>query len=552
MTYDVYGLKLEQNEHPIGHLINISALIEKQINTNYRTMLKSRLLVAIALALFANDYIMAQKVTIDKITYLIEEGEACVYEADKDIEVANILSSVEYKGKSYPVTKISHWNKEQWKLSRKGCAFRECKNLQSVTIPNSVVTIGSCAFAKCSSLRNITIPNSVTYIGYVALGLCSFQEISIPNSVKTLGMYAFANNPLTKVIVPDSPIDIFKGSQPGIGIRADSFFACEKVTEVRCQNGSFPTYMLAYLPEDCPFMLAQKYQQGGNNNNNMYAQNVQQAPVQQPVALQKSSKAPSSDVDIDIPQVSNVHKNTFAIIIANEDYQDETKVDYAKNDGEVFKNYCHKTFGLPEKNVHFVANATLNNLIGELDWLQQVCDAFSGEANVIFYYAGHGIPDEATSSAYLLPTDGNSRLLRTCFSINELYETLGKLPAKKVTVLMDACFSGAKRDGNMLASARGVAIKAKAGAPKGNMIVMSAAQGDETAYKYEDVGHGLFTYFLLKKLKETKGNVTMGELSHYLQEQVKRYSIVENGKSQTPSVQTSDNLKNNWESLRFD
>ena len=257
-------------------------------------------------------------------------------------------------------------------------------------------------------------------------------------------------------------------------------------------------------------------------------------------------------VDKDIPTVGRVNRNTFAIIIANEDYQKEAKVDYAKNDGETFKNYCHKTLGLPEKNVHYVANATLNNLIGELDWLQQVCDAFGGNASVIFYYAGHGIPDEASGASYLMPIDGNSRLLRTCFSINELYETLGRMPAKKVTVLMDACFSGAKRNGGMLAAARGVAIKAKPSAPKGNMIVLTAAQGEETAYKYEEAKHGLFTYFLLKKLKESKGNVTMGELSNYVKEQVKRYSIVENGKSQTPSVMTSDNLKTTWESMKIE
>ena len=116
---------------------------------------------------------------------------------------------------------------------------------------------------------------------------------------------------------------------------------------------------------------------------------------------------------------------------------------------------------------------------------------------------------------------------------------------------MDACFSGAKRNGGMLASARGVAIKAKAAAPKGSMIVLSAAQGNETAYKYEDAKHGLFTYFLLKKLKDTKGSVTMGELSDYIQDQVGRYSIVENGKSQTPSIMASDNLRNSWKGLTF-
>ncbi len=266
----------------------------------------------------------------------------------------------------------------------------------------------------------------------------------------------------------------------------------------------------------------------------------------QPQRQTTQPKAGIDIVDTGIPVTNLLNKNTFAIIIANENYSRETKVDFAKNDGEVFKNYCQKTMGLPEKNIHFLPDATLNDLIGELDWLQQVCRAYKGEANVIFYYAGHGLPDETSNSSYLLPTDGNSRLLRTCFSINELYETLGKLPAKKITVVMDACFSGAKRNGDMLASARGVALKAKAGVPRGNMIVLSAAQGDETAYKYEEAHHGLFTYFLLKKLKESKGNVTMGELSSYLQDQVGRYSIVENGKSQTPTIQASETLRSFW------
>ena len=56
----------------------------------------------------------------------------------------------------------------------------------------------------------------------------------------------------------------------------------------------------------------------------------------------------------------------------------------------------------------------------------------------------------------------------------------------------------------MLASARGVAIKAKQNHPQGNMVVLSAAQGDETAHPYTEKGHGLFTYYLLKKLKETQ------------------------------------------------
>ena len=287
-------------------------------------------------------------------------------------------------------------------------------------------------------------------------------------------------------------------------------------------------------------------EQSGNNNN--YAQDSMSTtqPNEQP-----KPKVETSLVDTDIPVISHVNRNTFAIIIANEDYVDEAKVDFAKNDGEVFKNYCHKTLGLPEKNIHYLPNATLAKMFGELDWLRQVCEAYGGEANVIFYYSGHGFPDEQSHSAYLLPVDGSSRLLRTCFCVSELYEMLGSMPSKLVTVLMDACFSGTKRSGGMLASAKGVAIKVKSDIPKGNMVVMSAAQGDETAYFHHEAKHGLFTYYLLRKLKETKGSVTLGELSSYIQSEVRKFSIVENGKSQTPTVQASDKLAGSWQSLYF-
>ena len=256
-------------------------------------------------------------------------------------------------------------------------------------------------------------------------------------------------------------------------------------------------------------------------------------------------------VDTDIPVVNVVNNNTIAIIIANEDYKKVTKVDYAMNDGKVFRDYCHKTLGLPEDNIHFIVNATLADLYGEIDWLQRVCKSFKGDASVIFYYAGHGFPDGEQSS-YLLPIDGDSRTLRTCLSLNELYKTLGSLPAKKITVVMDACFSGAKRNDEMLTSGtRDVHIKAEPGEPRGNMIVFSAAQGDETAYKYEEAKHGLFTYFLLKKLKESKGNVTIGELGDYVQDQVGRYSILKNRKSQTPTVQASKTLSNGWQNFTF-
>lgn len=253
-----------------------------------------------------------------------------------------------------------------------------------------------------------------------------------------------------------------------------------------------------------------------------------------------------SDVDFDIPMANNISNNTFAVVISNEKYQMEKAVQYAENDGKAFTEYCKKTLGLPEKNVHFVTNATLNNIKHEIKWLQDVITVYNGDAKIIFYYAGHGIPDEQNKSAYLLPIDGYGSDVTTGYALEDLYKALGSLPSQSVTVFLDACFSGAKRDGEMLASARGVAIKVKQATPVGNIVVFSAAQGDETAYPYKEEEHGLFTYYLLKKLQETKGDVTLGELGDYIKTQVERQSIVINGKLQSPSIVSTATIANSW------
>ena len=256
------------------------------------------------------------------------------------------------------------------------------------------------------------------------------------------------------------------------------------------------------------------------------------------------------DVDFDIPIADNVSNHTFAVIISNEKYQMEKSVQYAENDGKMFTEYCKKTLGLPEKNVHFITNATLNNIKHEIKWLQDVIAVYKGEAKAIFYYAGHGIPDEQNKSAYLLPIDGYGSDVTTGYALEDLYKALGSLPSKSVTVFLDACFSGAKRDGDMLASARGVAIKVKQNNPTGNMVVFTA-QGDETAYPYKDEGHGLFTYYLLKKLQETKGDVTLGELGDYIKTQVERQSIVTNGKLQSPAILSASSIGNSWKEWKL-
>ena len=239
----------------------------------------------------------------------------------------------------------------------------------------------------------------------------------------------------------------------------------------------------------------------------------------------------------------------FAVIIANENYQKVSKVDCALNDGRTFQLYCQRVLGIPSDNIHMIEDATYGQMMEEFNWLARVAKAYEGDAKIIVYYAGHGIPNESSKTAYLLPVDVSGDNTTAAFSLNKLYASLGALNAKNVTLFMDACFSGSLRGDGMLTAARSVAIEAKAENPLGNMIVFSAAQGDETAYPYPEKGHGLFTYYLLKKLKETKGNVNLGTLGDYIRKEVARKSIVVNNKPQTPTISYSSTMKGSWRNI---
>ena len=109
-----------------------------------------------------------------------------------------------------------------------GGAFSGCSSLTSVTIPNSVTSIGNDAFYGCSSLTSVTIPNSITSIGgYTFYGCSSLTSITIPNSVTSIGIGAFDGcSSLTSVAIPSSVTSIEKRT----------FRGCSSLTSVTIPN----------------------------------------------------------------------------------------------------------------------------------------------------------------------------------------------------------------------------------------------------------------------------------------------------------------------------
>lgn len=270
-------------------------------------------------------------------------------------------------------------------------------------------------------------------------------------------------------------------------------------------------------------------------------------PVDSPVAQETPGIliTVTSDVDTEIPQVNKPNNNTVALIIANEKYANVPSVDFATHDGDIFRQYCIKTLGIPKENIRYLSNATYGQTIEAIDNISGMIKAMDNP-DLIVYYAGHGIPDEATKDAYLLPVDGTPALTATSKSLNKLYQELGELPTGKVMVFLDACFSGGTRNGQPLSATRSVAIAPKAAAPKGNMFILSATSAQETAMPYKEKGHGMFTYFLLKKLRDSKGNCSLQDLSDYVIANVRLESNRVNRKQQTPTVSRSGDMIDGW------
>lgn len=252
-----------------------------------------------------------------------------------------------------------------------------------------------------------------------------------------------------------------------------------------------------------------------------------------------------SDVDLDIPVTGKDGSNTLAVIIGVENYKYAPRVDYAAHDAQIFYQYARNTLGIPERNIFYrvddgATSGEFTKLLADDGWLAR--RIAPGETDIIFYYAGHGAPDTKDKGAYLIPYDIDPNYANTGVLLDDLYMSLSNLPARDVTVFLDACFSGVSRSNEMLiAGARGVIIKPKKPEILGdNVVVMAASTDEQYSSSFPDKYHGLFTYFLLKGIRgEAFGGdniLSLAELYSYVSTQVSREAGFLD-KQQTPTLE---------------
>ncbi|MDP7272582.1 MAG: caspase family protein, partial [Candidatus Marinimicrobia bacterium] len=256
----------------------------------------------------------------------------------------------------------------------------------------------------------------------------------------------------------------------------------------------------------------------------------------------------SVDIEKDIPKLGRKGKHDLAVVFGIESYKNVPGVSFAKRDAEWMKKYFENVLGIPKNRIYHktdsdVGQAEFSKVFSEDGWLDKRVE--EGKSNLYIYYAGHGAPDLKKNKAYLIPYDGDPNYAsQTGYEMDALYEQLGNLGAASVTVFLDACFSGANRDNEMLlANARPVFMEVDA-SMSGNVTVFSAAGGKEISSAWPEKKHGLFSYYLMKGMRgdadaNNDNQITVGELGDYVKENVSNMAGMLD-REQTPGLQTMD------------
>jgi len=265
--------------------------------------------------------------------------------------------------------------------------------------------------------------------------------------------------------------------------------------------------------------------------------NIVKSVVADAKKSQEVLPAIKSDVD-ELPMMqAKPKKNAYAIVIGVEKYRQKLpKADYADNDARVMAEYLTKVMGYPEENIVMLINdraakSDFEKYLGK--WLPNNVEK---DSSVFIYYSGHGAPNPTTGDAYLVPYDGDPSFIEeTGYPLKRLYAKLDKLPAKEIIVVLDSCFSGAGGRSVLAKGARPLVMNMdKQVFHSDRIAILSASSGSQISSTHEEKGHGLFTYFLLKGIKE--GNTQLGTLYNYLKPQVERIARKTYNNEQTPGL----------------
>ena len=244
--------------------------------------------------------------------------------------------------------------------------------------------------------------------------------------------------------------------------------------------------------------------------------------------------------------VSRVLGERWAVVIGAGQFENRAipRLRYATADAEAVYRTLTTVGGFKKDNVKLLTDTseqkpTLRNL-------RQVLGTFLArnpqkEDTVLIFFAGHGAPEVDARGVerdglakYLIPVDADpDDLYATALPMDEIRTIFERIEAERVVVFLDTCYSGAGGGRTFAAkNTRATSVDddflQRLARSKGRAII-TASKSTEVSLELAELGHGIFTYYLVEGLKgaadlDRDGVVTLQELYTYVESQVSRRS----------------------------
>jgi len=340
------------------------------------------------------------------------------------------------------------------------------------------------------------------------------------------------------------------------GKRSDAVISADKMRQKYAAhqglNDAYDRMFAAILDEadtisvPKPMKIASKSKETGGRSAALLA------GLQGGKAIHETGEDLLVDVDQNIPEGKTKKPHAIAVIIGNKNYTRSgygiPDVDYAARDAAYMKKYVTNLLGYSDENIIYKLDATQGqmsrifgtegNFKGELyNYVK------SGKSDVFIYYVGHGAPDPTGKGAFLMPVDASADYISANgYPLDTFYNNLEKIPAKSITVVMDACFSGNSAGGMLVKDISPAMLKSASPVRKlNNGVIFSSTGKDQVSHWYKEKQHSLFTYFFMKGLrgeadKDGDRKITVAELKQYLKDKVPYRARRLTGREQTPVV----------------
>jgi hypothetical protein len=267
--------------------------------------------------------------------------------------------------------------------------------------------------------------------------------------------------------------------------------------------------------------------------------------IEQRIGLSKGAniiKIHATDTDgLFVEKSLTVHcierrRNLWAVVVGIDSYPNIRPLKYAVADARAFYDLLVAGNQVPAENVFLLLNdqATLQELRSALG--TKLKNKAGADDMVIIYFAGHGAterdmmsPDGDGLEKYLLPygADPND-LYASALPMREVAHIFHRIRSERLVFVADACYSGAS--GGRTVSITGVRanlsdrfLERLAGG-KGKVII-TASSANEVSVEKDELGHGVFTYYLLQGLRgpadtDADGLITIDEAYRYVSEKV--------------------------------